>query len=98
MGLTLLPVGGRARVCLGQALVELDIRLVAVGLLGRLRLPLGTALSGSVAAADFQPVAPWGAVDVRWPAVACWDGWLCSGSFHATSDSLVPTPAAHSHS
>ena len=40
MGLTLLPFGGGERVCLGKALAELEIRLMAVGLLGRLRLQL----------------------------------------------------------
>jgi len=39
-GLTLLPFGGGERVCLGKALAELEIRLMAVGLLGRLRLQL----------------------------------------------------------
>jgi cytochrome P450 len=39
-GLTLLPFGGGERVCLGKALAELEIRLMAVGLLGRLRLRL----------------------------------------------------------
>jgi cytochrome P450 len=40
MGLTLLPFGGGERVCLGKALAELEIRLMAVGLLGRLQLQL----------------------------------------------------------
>jgi len=39
-GLTLLPFGGGERVCLGKALAELEIRLMVVGLLGRLRLQL----------------------------------------------------------
>jgi len=39
-GLTLLPFGGGERVCLGKALAELEIRLMAVGLLGRLQLQL----------------------------------------------------------
>ena len=39
-GLSLLPFGGGERVCLGKALAELEIRLMAVGLLGRLRLQL----------------------------------------------------------
>ncbi|MFN6133366.1 MAG: cytochrome P450 [Synechococcaceae cyanobacterium] len=39
-GLTLLPFGGGERVCLGKALAELEIRLMAVGLLGRLQLRL----------------------------------------------------------
>ncbi|MFN5220379.1 MAG: cytochrome P450, partial [Cyanobacteriota bacterium] len=39
-GLSLLPFGGGERVCLGKALAELEIRLMAVGLLGRLRLRL----------------------------------------------------------
>jgi cytochrome P450 len=39
-GLTLLPFGGGERVCLGKALAELEIRLLAVGLLGRLNLRL----------------------------------------------------------
>lgn len=42
-GLTLLPFGGGERVCLGKALAELEIRLMAVGLLGRLRLQLAPA-------------------------------------------------------
>ena len=37
---TLLPFGGGERVCLGKALAELEIRLMAVGLLQRLRLQL----------------------------------------------------------
>ncbi|MFZ0409316.1 MAG: cytochrome P450 [Cyanobium sp.] len=37
---TLLPFGGGERVCLGKALAELEIRLMAVGLLGRLKLRL----------------------------------------------------------
>ena len=37
-GLTLLPFGGGERVCLGKALAELEIRLMAIGLLGRLGL------------------------------------------------------------
>jgi cytochrome P450 len=36
----LLPFGGGERVCLGKALAELEIRLMAVGLLGRLQLRL----------------------------------------------------------
>jgi cytochrome P450 len=36
----LLPFGGGERVCLGKALAELEIRLMAVGLLGRLQLQL----------------------------------------------------------
>lgn len=39
-GLTLLPFGGGERVCLGKALAELEIRLMAVGLLRRIRLHL----------------------------------------------------------
>jgi len=39
-GLSLLPFGGGERVCLGKALAELEIRLMAVGLLGHLRLRL----------------------------------------------------------
>jgi hypothetical protein len=39
-GLTLLPFGGGERVCLGKALAELEIRLMAVGLLRRLTLQL----------------------------------------------------------
>ncbi len=39
-GLTLLPFGGGERVCLGKALAELEIRLMAVGLLRRLELSL----------------------------------------------------------
>lgn len=39
-GLTLLPFGGGERVCLGKALAELEIRLLAVGVLKRLRLRL----------------------------------------------------------
>jgi hypothetical protein len=39
-GLTLLPFGGGERVCLGKALAELEIRWMAVGLLGRLELRL----------------------------------------------------------
>ncbi len=39
-GLTLLPFGGGERVCLGKALAELEIRVMAVGLLGRLQLQL----------------------------------------------------------
>ena len=42
-GLTLLPFGGGERVCLGKALAELEIRLMAVGLLGRLNLQLAPA-------------------------------------------------------
>ena len=38
--MSLLPFGGGERVCLGKALAELEIRLMAVGLLGRLRLQL----------------------------------------------------------
>lgn len=37
---TLLPFGGGERVCLGKALAELEIRLLAVGLLKQLRLVL----------------------------------------------------------
>jgi cytochrome P450 len=37
---TLLPFGGGERVCLGKALAELEIRLMAVGLLQRVRLQL----------------------------------------------------------
>jgi len=37
---SLLPFGGGERVCLGKALAELDIRLMALGLLGRLQLQL----------------------------------------------------------
>jgi cytochrome P450 len=39
-GLTLLPFGGGERVCLGKALAELEIRLMAVGLLRQLHLEL----------------------------------------------------------
>jgi hypothetical protein len=39
-GLTLLPFGSGERACLGKALAELDIRLMAVGLRSRLRLQL----------------------------------------------------------
>jgi cytochrome P450 len=39
-GLTLLPFGGGERVCLGKALAELEIRLLAVGLLKQVRLEL----------------------------------------------------------
>jgi hypothetical protein len=39
-GLTLLPFGGGERVCLGKALAELEIRLMAVGLLQRVRFSL----------------------------------------------------------
>ena len=39
-GLTLLPFGGGERVCLGKALAELEIRLMAVGLLRQLPLQL----------------------------------------------------------
>jgi cytochrome P450 len=39
-GLTLLPFGGGERVCLGKALAELEIRLMAVGLLRQLELQL----------------------------------------------------------
>ena len=38
--LTLLPFGGGERVCLGKALAELDIRLMAVGLLKRVGFSL----------------------------------------------------------
>ena len=37
---TLLPFGGGGRVCLGKALAELEIRLMVVGLLQRVRLEL----------------------------------------------------------
>ena len=37
---TLLPFGGGGRVCLGKALAELEIRLMAVGLMQRVRLEL----------------------------------------------------------
>ena len=37
---TLLPYGGGDRVCLGKALAELEIRLLAVGLLKQLTLEL----------------------------------------------------------
>lgn len=37
---TLLPFGGGERVCLGKALAELEIRLLAVGLLKQLTLVL----------------------------------------------------------
>jgi len=37
---TLLPFGGGERVCLGKALAQLEIRLMAVGLLRKLRLQL----------------------------------------------------------
>ncbi len=37
---TLLPFGGGQRVCLGKALAQLEIRLMAVGLLSRLKLEL----------------------------------------------------------
>lgn len=39
-GLSLLPFGGGERVCLGKALAELEIRLLAAGLLKQLRLEL----------------------------------------------------------
>jgi cytochrome P450 len=39
-GLSLLPFGGGERVCLGKALAELEIRLLAVGLLKQVRLQL----------------------------------------------------------
>ena len=39
-GLTLLPFGGGERVCLGKALAELEIRLMAVGLLKQVALTL----------------------------------------------------------
>ncbi|MFM7634466.1 MAG: cytochrome P450, partial [Cyanobacteriota bacterium] len=39
-GLTLLPYGGGERVCLGRPLAELEIRLLAVGLLKLVRLRL----------------------------------------------------------
>jgi hypothetical protein len=39
-GLTLLPFGGGERVCLGKALAELEIRLMAVGLLRQVRFAL----------------------------------------------------------
>jgi len=39
-GLTLLPFGGGERVCLGKALAELEIRLMAVGLLQQVALAL----------------------------------------------------------
>jgi cytochrome P450 len=39
-GPTLLPFGGGERVCLGKALAELEIRLLAVGLLKQVRLQL----------------------------------------------------------
>ena len=39
-GLTLLPFGGGERVCLGKALAELEIRLMAVGLLQQVSLQL----------------------------------------------------------
>jgi cytochrome P450 len=39
-GLTLLPFGGGERMCLGKALAELEIRLMAVGLLKQVRLEL----------------------------------------------------------
>ena len=42
-GATLLPFGGGERVCLGQALAELKIRLMAVGLLQQVVLDLATA-------------------------------------------------------
>jgi cytochrome P450 len=38
--MALLPFGGGQRVCLGRALAELEIRLLAVGLLSRLRFEL----------------------------------------------------------
>jgi cytochrome P450 len=38
--MTLLPFGGGERVCLGKALAELEIRLLAVGLLKQLTLEL----------------------------------------------------------
>jgi hypothetical protein len=41
-GLTLLPFGGGERMCLGKALAELEIRLMAVGLLKQVRLELAT--------------------------------------------------------
>ena len=37
---TLLPFGGGQRVCLGKAMAQLEIRLMAVGLLSRLKLEL----------------------------------------------------------
>lgn len=40
VGPTLLPFGGGERVCLGKALAELEIRLMAVGLLRQVRLRL----------------------------------------------------------
>jgi cytochrome P450 len=39
-GLTLLPFGGGERVCLGKGLAELEIRLMAAGLLKQVRLEL----------------------------------------------------------
>lgn len=41
--MTLLPFGGGERVCLGKALAELEIRLLAVGLLKQLTLELEPA-------------------------------------------------------
>ena len=38
----MLPYGGGERVCLGKALAELEIRLLAVGLLKQLSLELET--------------------------------------------------------
>ena len=38
----MLPYGGGEPVCLGKALAELEIRLLAVGLLKQLTLPLET--------------------------------------------------------
>jgi cytochrome P450 len=40
IGVCLLPFGGGERVCLGKALAELEIRLMAVGLLKQLKLEL----------------------------------------------------------
>ena len=37
---TLLPFGGGERVCLGKALAELEIRLMVVGLLQKVKLQL----------------------------------------------------------
>ena len=48
-GLTLLPFGGGERVCLGKALAELEIRLMAVGLLQQVVLDLAPAQDLSLA-------------------------------------------------
>ncbi|MFM7265670.1 MAG: cytochrome P450, partial [Cyanobium sp.] len=62
-GLTLLPFGGGERVCLGKALAELEIRLMAVGLLRG--VPLALVPGQDVSLATIPSPSPRGGLLVR---------------------------------